>query len=111
MEAEILLSRLCARHGVDPTQGARLLPLVRWALQGPRESRERILQVVEASLQSGEQPGEGRTRELEQAAERAVLVAVARVLHTWRPEENLLNLGLGRDAAADGEEREEGPLN
>ena len=107
MEAEILLSRLCARHGVDPASGARLLPLVRWALEAPRDSRERILRVVEDQLQGkprkADQPS--AAGELQAAAEHAVLVAVARVLHQWKPDQGLLDLGQG---AGGGGEVEDG---
>jgi hypothetical protein len=108
MEAEILLSRLCARHGVDPSRGARLLPLVRWALQGPLESRKTILQVVEASLVRDEEPGPERAKELEDSANRAILVAVARVLHSWSPVERLLNLGPGWERGGEGPLEDEG---
>lgn len=91
MEAEILLHRLCERHGIDPDRGARLLPLVRWALEGPQDARERILRLVEASLKTGEQVPPRTLKNLHATAERALLVAVARVLHEWSPDEGLLD--------------------
>jgi len=92
MEAEIILSRLCERHGVEPDRGARLLPLVRWALEGPQDARERILRLVEASLKAGQAVPQRALKDLEVAAEHALLVAVARVLHMWSPDEGLLDL-------------------
>jgi hypothetical protein len=93
MEAESLLNQLCARHGVDPASGARLLPLVRWALEAPPESRERILQVVENQLRGEPQEGElNASGDRQVAAEHAVLVAVAKVLHQWNPKLSLLDL-------------------
>lgn len=95
MDPEHLLAELCRRHGVPPERGARLLPLVRWALEGSASVRERILAVVEETLA---QPalGQGSAGELA-AANRSILVAVARVLHDWTPSEGLLGMGGDED--------------
>ncbi len=95
MDPKNLLDSLCARHGVDPDLGARLLPLVRWALKGPADSRERILRVVEKTLAGEQTSAEESKRELNAAANHAVLVAVARVLHNWSPADQLMGLDLG----------------
>jgi len=99
MEAENLLKDLCARHGVDPARGARLLPLVRWALKGPDDARERILAVVEKTLRVRDESGIDKTQEeIDEDADRAVMLSVAKILHTWQPEERILELGLSDDA-------------
>ena len=95
MDPKTLLDRLCARHGVSPERGARLLPLVRWALKGPQDSRGRILAVVERSLASDEDSSQECRVELNAAADHAVLLAVARVLHDWTPADSVLGLDLG----------------
>jgi hypothetical protein len=85
MEAETLLQRLCERHGVDPNRCERLLSLVRWALKGPLETRSKVLAVVERNIAATRDGVPGNAAELAQAADRAVLMAVAKVLHTWSP--------------------------
>ena len=94
MEAEILLQQLCERHGVDLTHGQPLLPLVRWALKGPDESRRKILEVVELALRGNPGTAERTPGDLIEAADQAILVAVARVLHGWAPKSDLLDLDL-----------------
>lgn len=95
MDPKVLLQRLCRRHGVAPERGGRLLPLVRWALESPPEIRTRILAIVEETLSWHGRETEG-DRALVGAANRSVLVAVARVLHDWSPSERIL--GIGPDA-------------
>jgi len=105
MEARSLLLALCERHGVDPARAERLLPLVRWALKGPEESKQRILEVVERAL-SGDPDAIASNREdLLAAADDAILLAVARVLHDWTPEQAVLDLGFLR--GSEGSEGEE----
>lgn len=91
MDPQHLLEELCRRHGVPPERGARLLPLVRWALEGSASARDRILSVVEETLaqraMNEDSPGEIA------AANRSILVAVARVLHDWTPSAGLLDMG------------------
>ncbi|MAF67556.1 MAG: hypothetical protein CMJ84_18110 [Planctomycetes bacterium] len=101
MDPETLLNQLCERHGVSRNEGYRLLPLIRWALRGPDETREKILAVVEQTLavRAGEGEDDGS---LEHAADQAILVAVARVLHDWTPSTGLI------DSAEDGEFGETG---
>lgn len=96
MDPETLLNQLCERHGVSRNEGYRLLPLVRWALRGPDDTREKILAVVEQTLamRAGNHENDGT---LELAADRAILAAVARVLHDWTPSTGLI------DTAEDGE--------
>jgi hypothetical protein len=90
MDPEQLLAELCRRHGVPPERGARLLPLVRWALEAAEPVRERILGVVEETLAS-RALGEESPSALA-AANRSLLLAVARVLHDWTPSEGLLGM-------------------
>lgn len=101
MDPETLLARLCDRHGVAPAQGARLLPLVRWALKGPETSRDRILAVVERALSGEGGSAEECKAELDLAADHAVLVAVARVLHGWSPNDQLMGLDFGVAGASE----------
>lgn len=91
MDPQVLLERLCRRHGVPPARGERLLPLVRWALESPSEVRVRILAIVEETLSWHARDLEGE-EELASAANQSVLLAVARVLHTWSPSERILGL-------------------
>lgn len=92
MNAENLLRAMCERHGLPPDYGARLLPLVRRALQAPDEVRDRILRLVDGNLKSC---ADGRTDQdkLWRDLDGEVLIAVARVLHTWTPSEPMLDLG------------------
>ncbi len=85
MEAETLLQRLCERHGVDPSRCERLLSLVRWALKGPNETRRKVLDVVERNITAVRDGTPRNSEELRQTGDRAVLMAVAKVLHTWSP--------------------------
>jgi hypothetical protein len=94
MDAEHLLNDLCARHGVDPSQGTRLLPLVRWALRGPEDARKRILAVVEKTLAEGAEGSESLGK-FNDAADHAILTAVAKILHNWTPDSRILDLGGG----------------
>jgi hypothetical protein len=87
MEAESLIEDLCRRHGAAPEAGAELLPLVRWALQSAPETREQVLALVERTLRL-------KTRRAQsEAADDAMLQAVARVLHGWSPSKGILDLG------------------
>lgn len=98
MEAENLLLRLCERHGVEPSRGERLIPLIQWALKGPEESRKKILRVVEHAIQEESNGRSADPIELSAAADQAVLVAVARVLHDWTPDNTVIEAGLGAQA-------------
>jgi len=87
MEAEDLISNLCRRHGASAEVGARLLPLVRWALQGPPETRERVMELVERTLRLRDHQAQ------RDAADEVTLRAVAQVLHDWSPSQGILDLG------------------
>ncbi|HIG11339.1 MAG: hypothetical protein ABGY71_03315 [bacterium] len=95
MDARFLLATLCARHGVEFDRGLRLLPLIRWALEGPESSRDRILSVVERTLSNDGIPDQDHARRFRAAADQAILVAVAGVLHSWSPSDKLLDLDFG----------------
>ena len=104
MEAEILLQQLCERYHIDPARGQQLLPLIKWALKGPTESRERIIKVVEQALSASPQTARKSRGELIAAADFAILLEVARVLHDWSPENTVLDLDfLNRPGAPDPE--------
>ena len=104
MDAERLLQEQCARHGVDPSRGARLLPLIRWALRGPEDARERVLALVERTLAAGAR-GDKDPQKFNDAADRAVLIAVAKILHNWTPDPRILELGgEGRSPGEQGRE-------
>ena len=107
MEPESLLQSLCERHGVQPSRGESLLPLIQWALKGPEESRKRILEVVERAIQDESNGHSADPIELSAAADQAVLVAVARVLHNWTPDNTVIEAGLGAQAG-EGEAEEPG---
>lgn len=87
MEAEDLIEALCRRHGAAPEAGAQLLPLVRWALQSSDETRRSVIELVERTLRLRTE------REQSEAADDAMLIAVARVLHGWTPSQGILDLG------------------
>ncbi|MBL8856909.1 MAG: hypothetical protein JNL28_00165 [Planctomycetes bacterium] len=88
-----LVRALCARHGLPPEAGAPYLDLVTKALAAEVEVRDRILKLVDAGLaeraaaRALPKPGALST------AEREVLCAVARVLHTWTPTGSIIDLG------------------
>jgi hypothetical protein len=90
MEAETLLKRICERLGVNPDRGESLLPLIRWALKGPEDSKARILKVIERSIEDNRDGKPTNKIELSAAADQAILVAVAQVLHTWAPGKGLI---------------------
>lgn len=92
MTPEDLVRALCARHGLPPESGAPYLPLVQKALAAPDDVRDRILILVSGSLAelSKELPGADAARG---AADREVLVAIAKVLHGWLPADSILDLG------------------
>ena len=78
MDPETLLNQLCERHGGSRNEGYRLLPLVRWALRGPDDTREKILAVVEQTLamRAGNHENDGT---LELAADRATSDDLTRI--------------------------------
>lgn len=103
MNAENLLRAMCERHGLSPESGARLLPLVRRALEAPHDVRDRILRLVDDNLK-GSATGELEPKKLWRDLDEEVLIAVARVLHGWSPSAPMLDLGsqLGGFGSADG---------
>lgn len=92
MTPENLLRSMCERHGLPPEYGARLIPLVRRAMESPEEVRDRILALVDGNLAQCAHGG-GNPENLWRDLDHEVLVAVARVLHDWSPSEPLLDLG------------------
>lgn len=73
------LEILCRRHGVPRERGARLLPLVQRALEAHGSLRQRILDVVAATLR---RDAEDQARAAS-PAEDTCLRAVGRLLHDW----------------------------
>jgi hypothetical protein len=92
MSPELTLRALCARNQVPYSDGERLLPIVRRALEAPDEARDRILALVEQNLRQRGTGVAGHAR-LALDTEQEILVAVARVLHGWSPSAPLLDLG------------------
>jgi len=107
MDANRLLERLCARHGLPVDEARGLLPLVERALVSPLDVRERILCLIEANLarRAGGQ-GEATIDQLERDLDEEVLRAVATTLHGWVPSRRTLEYGAGgtRDEGAGGGE-------
>lgn len=104
MNPEELVRALCQRHGLPAAAGAPYLDLVTKALGASDEVRDRILKLVDAGLAERARNGTDLKPALT-AAEREVLIAVARVLHTWTPSGSMLDLGstlkrLGQDGEA-----------
>jgi hypothetical protein len=92
MTPEDTLRALCERTQVPYSDGERLLPIVRRALEAPDATRERILALVERNLQQ-RGGGSAGSEKLARDLENEILLAVARVLHDWTPSDPLLNLG------------------
>lgn len=89
MEAERLLKELCRRHDVPLEEGLTLLPMVRRALQSPREARIRLLLLVEQTLRFT--ANDTYPEALAEAAhDPDILTAVARALHDWTPPDEFL---------------------
>jgi len=92
MDAHELLAALCAKHGLPTAYAAHLAPAVAKSLELQGPSREEILAVVERSIALR---AEGLAEEERKYAhlDRELLVATARTLHHWRPDEALLAVG------------------
>jgi len=97
MTPEDLVRALCARHGLPPEAGAAYLPLVQKALTAPDEVRDRILTLVSEGLSQRAQ-GLTAVPQVDKEVDREILIAIAKVLHTWAPSDSMLDLGstLGR---------------
>jgi hypothetical protein len=92
MNPEDLVRALCNRHGLPEAAGAPYLDLVTKALAASNDVRDRILKLVDAGLSERARTDAVQKRALTEA-EREVLLAVARVLHTWTPTGSMLDLG------------------
>ncbi len=95
MDAQNLLQRMCARHGLPLTDGSRLLPLVKRAFLSPNDVRNRILKMVDNHL-SRKATSTASTPSLSSAQgdlDDEVLISVARVVHSWTPSAKVLDLG------------------
>jgi hypothetical protein len=92
MDAQRLLDALCAKHGLPAAYAAHLEPALSKALELQGRAREEILAVVERSIALR---AEGLAEEERKYAhlDHELLVATARTLHHWRPEEALLAVG------------------
>lgn len=93
MDPQELLQDLCRRHGLDPGEHADLLPLTERAAEAPLDERQRLLGLVFEALRLRASRA-GRAPELERAIEEGLLLAVARALHGWSPEQGPLDPGL-----------------
>ena len=92
MTPKTLLHAMCKRHGLSVENGQSLLPLVQKALRSPTELRNRILFLVDGSLAErarGIESEQGLLNQLDDD----VLKAVARVMHTWSPSGDVLDMG------------------
>ena len=89
MTAESTLSAMCRRAHLSEAYAAHLLPAVRKALELPQQQRDTMLGLVERTLVLR---AEGLADEEAKYAhlDRALLAAVARTLHDWTPDEQLL---------------------
>ena len=92
MTPETLLHAMCKRHGLSVENGRSLLPLVRKALSSPMELRNRILYLVDGSL-AERAKGIETENSLWTQLDDDVLKAVARVMHSWTPSSDVLDLG------------------
>lgn len=94
MTPEELLRDMCVRHGLPPDYGMKLIPVVRRAMEAPEEVRARILAMVEGNLRQ-HAADRGEHEEAGRDPDEAVLVAVARLMHHWKPSESILDLEQG----------------
>jgi hypothetical protein len=79
------LDSICLRQRLNREEAEELLPLVRWALEGPESTRAALLDLIERTL-AGAPPSEEEGREvLQDAADHALLLQLARRLEERRP--------------------------
>jgi hypothetical protein len=92
MESQRLLAAMCTKHGLPTAYAAHLVPAVAKALELQGAAREEILALVERSIALR---SEGLAEEERKYAhlDHELLVATARTLHHWRPDEALLAVG------------------
>ena len=101
MDANRLLERLCARHGLVPGDASALLPLVERALVSPKDVRDRILTLVDTNLaKRARGEGDATLDDLERDLDEEVLRAVAKTLHVWEPSQRVQ--GFADEPGADG---------
>ena len=82
MDPRNLFFELCRQYGLTESQALGFEPLVRRALQLPREQRERILAMVRTGL--ARKAGDlTEKRRMEVLAQERCLRAVAAILHDW----------------------------
>jgi hypothetical protein len=93
MTSQDILDRLVQRYSVSPEYGNRFLPLVGRSLSASPEIRARILSLIENSFRREEERLAQRRRALEGSPEWKMVLAVARILHTWEPPEWLMSWG------------------
>lgn len=94
MDPVRLLQRMCSRHGLQFSEAARLLPLVKRALEAPQEVRDRLLTLVEGNLaRRHEAMGASKAEDLFNDLDDEVLLSVAKVLDKWTPSGKVLKLG------------------
>ncbi len=94
MDPHLLLESLCRRHNVQLSRGERLLPLLEWALKCPERSRDRFLAFAERGLAEDARGHPLAESTLADATEHALMLAVARVMHAWTPDDGSRGLGL-----------------
>jgi hypothetical protein len=94
MDPHTLLDSLCQRHGVQPDRGERLLPLLEWALRCPQRARDHFLDLAERGLADDARGLPIDDRSVDLVTERALLLAVAKVMHAWKPREDATDLGM-----------------
>lgn len=89
MTAETILSALCHRAGLPEAYAAHLAPAVQKALSLPPAQRDAMLALVEQDLvlrADGLAAEEAKYAHLDEF----LILAVARALHAWTPDEGLL---------------------
>jgi hypothetical protein len=92
MDSPAFLAALCAKHGLPTAYAAHLVPAVAKAMELQGDARDEVLAVVERSIALRAQ---GLADEEHKYAhlDHELLVATARTLHAWRPDEALLAVG------------------
>lgn len=94
MTPEEMLREMCVRHGLPPDYAVKLIPVVRRAMESPEEVRRRILAMVEGNLKQHATDLDEQ-HDADHDPDEAVLMAVARLMHHWKPSESMLDLSSG----------------
>ena len=83
MSPSKILIDLCAQHGLPVSLGQKLLPLVERGVNAPEAVRERILALVNRTIEREAKRHQVSVRE--QSIDDRMLASIAKVVHPWSP--------------------------